>query len=70
MSSSAFFPCVPPPGDVVPCKACSSSGIYVDYADPGVVGGIATACKECGGRGWVNRLAASARDELGKEKKG
>lgn len=36
------------------CKKCSASGIYVDYAGPNVIGGRATACKKCKGRGWVN----------------
>ena len=36
-----------------PCKACSCSGIYVDY-DPRVQsGGIAVDCKVCRGRGWL-----------------
>ena len=37
---------------VEPCKACSNSGWYVDYAGPGVTGGILVECKKCGGKGW------------------
>jgi hypothetical protein len=36
----------------IPCTACSCSGVYIDYAGPGVPGGIAVPCKKCGGKGW------------------
>ena len=35
-----------------PCAKCSCTGIYVDYAGPGVSGGILTGCEKCGGKGW------------------
>ena len=37
---------------LVACTACSCSGVYIDYAGPGVPGGIAVACRKCGGTGW------------------
>ncbi len=41
---------------LVPCTACSCSGIYVDYAGPSAQGyGYGIACKTCGGKGWVTR---------------
>lgn len=45
----------PKPKRLVPCTRCSCSGIYLDYAGPGVAGGIATSCKACRGKGWVER---------------
>lgn len=36
-----------------PCTKCSCSGIYLDYAGPGIHGGITTSCKECKGKGWI-----------------
>jgi hypothetical protein len=41
--------------DPVPCSACSCTGKYVDYAGPGVPGGVLVPCKSCDGRGWVER---------------
>lgn len=37
-----------------PCSACSCSGVYVDYAGPGV-GGVSVSCNGCGGAGWVRK---------------
>ena len=37
---------------LVACTACSCTGVYVDYAGPGVAGGVAVACGKCGGKGW------------------
>jgi len=36
-----------------PCTSCSCTGLYVDYAGPGVFGGVGVPCATCGGRGWV-----------------
>jgi hypothetical protein len=47
--------------DPVPCDACSSSGKYVDYAGPNVVGGRLVDCTKCSGRGWLERDASCAR---------
>ena len=43
-----------------PCTACSCSGVYVDYAGPDVAGGIAVACRKCGGTGWRSASAEAS----------
>jgi DnaJ-class molecular chaperone len=51
-SGGAGHVVLPAPGPLKPCTTCACSGVHVDYAGPGV-GGVAVACKACGGRGWV-----------------
>lgn len=52
---STSWPQLPPLRDPAPCTRCACSGVYVDYAGPGIVGGVAATCSSCNGRGWVGR---------------
>jgi hypothetical protein len=36
------------------CKKCCGCGFYLDYAGPGIPGGIKVKCKSCKGTGWVD----------------
>jgi len=37
------------------CTKCSGCGFYLDYAGPGIAGGIKVPCKPCGGTGWIKQ---------------
>ncbi len=36
------------------CTTCAGCGFYLDYAGPGVTGGLCVPCKPCNGAGWVS----------------
>lgn len=44
-----------PTKELIPCKDCSCSGVYVDYGGPSYIGGVAVPCKSCNGSGWVTK---------------
>ena len=50
---ATHIPCTTQTITSKPCKACSQSGIYVDYGGPDV-GPVMVACRSCVGRGWIN----------------
>jgi len=35
------------------CPKCAGCGFYLDYAGPGVPGGIKVPCSKCEGTGWA-----------------
>lgn len=53
--------CAPsePSEPLVSCTDCASTGFYLDYAGPGIAGGVKVPCRGCGGRGWRPRRSSS-----------